>query len=279
MGGRLRQPACGMPGAVRRVRTPTISPPSGDVPPGAGRQPARPYRRRPPTLPRRRVQHLPGALLAVLRRRCGDRSDRTTRLLRVPPVRHMERGSRAVSVLPGVRRSRRGGAAAESARCFRSAVSPRLPTGSKAWSIGENSQGLPPMLRAMASASATTSARGTGPRCRRGGRSLRLIHEIPKNSPTAMSRTRVRLRPRGGRDHNGSQEYRGENHDGQVPAAEALPRRPGIGQRRTDGPVEPGGDLGASAVHERLRGPAGEDGRVRRRPSARTRGSVGPLRR
>src|SRR4051794_40757828 len=70
-----------------------------------------------------------------------------------------------------------------------------------------------------------------------------------------------------------------ENHDGQVPAPQALPWRPGSGQRRADGPVDAGGDLGPCAVHERLRGPARSDRRVRRRSGARPRGHVRPVRR
>src|SRR5262249_18490575 len=45
-----------------------------------------------------------------------------------------------------------------------------------------------------------------------------------------------------GRTHQGEP-------DGQVPAAQALPGRPGTGQRRADGPVDAGGDRGPRAVH------------------------------
>src|SRR5690242_9831983 len=93
-----------------------------------------------------------------------------------------------------------------------------------------------------------------------------------------MSRTGGWFRPRGERGHNGSQSTE-ENHDGQVPAAQALPRRPGPGQRRADGQVDAGGDLGPHPVHERLGGPPRGDRRVRRRPGARPRGRVGPVRR
>ena len=41
----------------------------------------------------------------------------------------------------------------------------------------------------------------------------------------------------GERDQTGS-HHTEENHDGQVPAAEALPRRPGRRERRPDGPVD-----------------------------------------
>src|ERR671935_1838809 len=93
-----------------------------------------------------------------------------------------------------------------------------------------------------------------------------------------MSRTRDWLRPHGERDQDGRTSTE-EKHDGQVPAAQALPRRSGSGQRRAHGPVDAGGDLGACAVHGRLRGPAQGDGRVRRRSGARPRGDVGPVRR
>src|SRR5690348_4916310 len=93
-----------------------------------------------------------------------------------------------------------------------------------------------------------------------------------------MSRTGGWFRPRGERGHNGSQSTE-ENHDGQVPAAQALPRRPGPGERRADGQVDAGGDLGPHPVHERLGGPARGHRRVRRRPGARPRGRVGPVRR
>lgn len=99
-----------------------------------------------------------------------------------------------------------------------------------------------------------------------------------KKLRTAMSRTRDRLRPRGESDHNGPHRHRGEHH-GQVPAAQALPRRSRRGQRRAHGPVDAGGDLGARAVHERLRGPTGEERRVRRWSGARPRGDVGAVRR
>src|SRR4051794_4407339 len=70
-----------------------------------------------------------------------------------------------------------------------------------------------------------------------------------------------------------------ENDDGQVPAAQALPGRPDAGQRRADGEVDARGDLGAHAVHARLRRSAREHRRVRRRPGAGAGGVVGPVRR
>src|SRR5215207_4020667 len=93
-----------------------------------------------------------------------------------------------------------------------------------------------------------------------------------------MSRTRNWLRPRGERDRMGRTSTE-EKHDGQVLAAQALPRRPGFGQRCADGSVDAGGGLGPRAVHARLRGPARGDRRVRRRTGTRARGDVRPLRR
>src|SRR4051794_21832628 len=93
-----------------------------------------------------------------------------------------------------------------------------------------------------------------------------------------MSRIRYRLRPRGASGHDGPHHHRGEHH-GQVPAAQALPRRPGRGERRADGEVGARGDHRPPAVHGRLRGQARGDRRVRRRPGALPRGHVGPVRR
>ncbi|CAA9534238.1 MAG: FIG01129337: hypothetical protein, partial [uncultured Thermomicrobiales bacterium] len=67
---------------------------------------------------------------------------------------------------------------------------------------------------------------------------------------------------------------------GQVPAAQALPGWPrprrGLG---ADGPVDAGRGRRTRAVHARLRGPAGGDGRVRRHPGAGARRRVRAVRR
>ncbi len=69
-------------------------------------------------------------------------------------------------------------------------------------------------------------------------------------------------------------------HDGQVPAAQALPGWPGPRRGlRADGPVDAGRGRRAHAVHARLRGPAGGDGRVRRHPGADARRRVRAVRR
>ena len=70
----------------------------------------------------------------------------------------------------------------------------------------------------------------------------------------------------------------GEHH-GQVPVAQALPRRAGTRQRGPDGPVDARRGRGPHPVHERLRNPAREHRRVRRRAGAVARRRVGPLRR
>src|SRR5215204_2366962 len=75
-----------------------------------------------------------------------------------------------------------------------------------------------------------------------------------------------------------SRQHQGE-HDGQVLVAQALPRRPGSGERRAHGPMDAGGDLGPRAVHGRLRSPASGHRRVRGRSGARSRGDVRPVRR
>ena len=70
----------------------------------------------------------------------------------------------------------------------------------------------------------------------------------------------------------------GEHH-GQVPVAQALPRRTGGRQRRPDGPVDARRGRGAHPVHERLRRSARGHRRVHRRAGAVARRRVGPLRR
>ena len=95
---------------------------------------------------------------------------------------------------------------------------------------------------------------------------------------TAMSRTRGRLRPRVNATTMGRTRTE-ENHHGQVPAAQALPRRPGCGQRRTHGPVDAGGDLGPRAVHAATsrpgsRGPASSSTVRRSPPRGRSSGTT-----
>src|SRR5262245_26757273 len=92
-----------------------------------------------------------------------------------------------------------------------------------------------------------------------------------------MSRTRLWLRPRGKRPTRVA-NLKGESH-GEVLAPHALPRRAGGRQRRADGPVDAHRDRGARPVHERIRGPAGKQRRVRRQPGAGARRRLGPLRR
>src|SRR5664280_991320 len=71
-----------------------------------------------------------------------------------------------------------------------------------------------------------------------------------------------------------------ENRYGQVPTAQALPRRSGSRRRhRPDGPVGADGSRRAYAVHARLRGQVGGHGRVRGRPGAVPGGSVRAIRR
>src|SRR6202171_2970497 len=92
-----------------------------------------------------------------------------------------------------------------------------------------------------------------------------------------MSRIRGLLRPRvhpAGR----ADVTQGEHH-GQVPVAQALPRRAGARQRCPDGPVEARRGRGTRPVHERLRSSAREQRRVHRRTGAVPRRPGGPLRR
>ena len=70
----------------------------------------------------------------------------------------------------------------------------------------------------------------------------------------AMSRIRSLLRPRVNAA-SGAAVTQGEHH-GQVPVAQALPRRAGARERHPDGPVDARRGRGARPVHERLRHPA-----------------------
>ena len=92
-----------------------------------------------------------------------------------------------------------------------------------------------------------------------------------------MSRIRGPLRPRGafGRRADLTQ---GEHH-GQVPVAQALPRRAGGRQRCPDGPVAARRGRCTHPVHERLRSSAREQRRVHRRTGTVARRRVGPVRR
>src|SRR5262249_33355812 len=93
--------------------------------------------------------------------------------------------------------------------------------------------------------------------------------ETPRPAPSL-----VRTRPQYGR------AAPKENTHGEVPAAQALPRRSGSRRRlRTDGPVDAGGDRRARAVHARLRGQVGGHRRVRGRPGAVPAGNVRTVRR
>src|SRR5947199_8103590 len=68
-------------------------------------------------------------------------------------------------------------------------------------------------------------------------------------------------------------------HDGQVPVAQALPRRAGARQRCPDGPVEARRGRGPHPFHVRPRRSAREQRGVHRRTGAVARRRVGPLRR
>src|SRR4051794_16869166 len=94
-----------------------------------------------------------------------------------------------------------------------------------------------------------------------------------------MSRKPGRRRPRCVRGHNGRATPK-ERHHGQVPAAQALPRRPGARRgHRPDGSVGAGGGRRTRPVDARLRDQARGDGRVREPPGALPGGHLRPLRR